>query len=106
MTVQHVVLLKFKPDNTEQDGEDILKAIAGLKDKVSEIISVQLGVNKNSLSKGFTHGLTMTFKSNEDLDRYEKSEPHIKLLENYLRPRLEDILIFDYEVEEFSYPSP
>ncbi|KAG0033476.1 hypothetical protein BGZ82_006092 [Podila clonocystis] len=98
--------IQFKPDNKEQDGEDVLKAIAGLKDKVSEIISVQLGVNKNALSKGFTHGLTMTFKNDEDLDRYEKSKSHIDLLENYLRPRLEDILIFDYEVEEFSYPSP
>lgn len=48
----------------------------------------------------------MTFKNNEDLDIYDKSEPHVDLLENLLRSRLDDILIFDYEVEEFSYPSP
>ncbi|KAK3834972.1 MAG: stress responsive A/B barrel domain-containing protein [Linnemannia gamsii] len=106
MTIQHIVLLRFKPETTEQDREKILKAIAGLKDEVPEIESVQLGVNKNALSKGFTHGLTMTFKSEEDLDIYDKSQPHVDLLNNLLRPRLEDLLIFDYEVESFSYPRP
>lgn len=53
----HPVLFKFKPDTTKQDGEDVLKAIAGLKDKVPEVVSVQLGVNKSALSKGFTHGI-------------------------------------------------
>ncbi|KAG0095201.1 hypothetical protein BGZ93_006184 [Podila epicladia] len=92
------VLLKFEPDNTK-DGKNVLKAIAGLKNKVPAIISVQLGVNKNDLSKGFIHGLTMAFKNKEDLDRYEKSESHVDLLENCLHSRLEDILIFDYKVE-------
>lgn len=48
----------------------------------------------------------MTFKNNEDVDIYEKSEPHVELVENLLRPRLDDMLVFDYEIEEFSYPRP
>ncbi|KAG0333077.1 hypothetical protein BG000_009500 [Podila horticola] len=54
--------------------EDVLRANDRLKDKVLDIISVQIGLYKNALSKGFTHGF-------------------------------EDFLIFNNEVDQFSYPT-
>ncbi|KAF9354760.1 hypothetical protein BGX26_007384 [Mortierella sp. AD094] len=106
MAVIHIVLFKLKSELSEQDGKDLLKAIIELKTKVPEVETVQLGVNFNPRSKGFTHGFTMTFKNKSSLDTYDKSEAHVDAVKNYLSHRIDDILIFDYEVEDFSIPRP
>ncbi|KAF9171656.1 hypothetical protein BGX21_007141 [Mortierella sp. AD011] len=106
MVVIHIVLFKLKPELSEQDGKELLMEIIELKKKVPEVETVQLGVNFNPRSKGFTHGFTMTFKNKDTLEIYDKSEAHVDAVKNYLSPRLEDILIFDYEVENFSIPRP
>ncbi|KAF9998534.1 hypothetical protein BGZ80_002752 [Entomortierella chlamydospora] len=106
MAIIHIVLFKLKPELSEQDGKELLMEIIELKKKVPEVETVQLGVNFNPRSKGFTHGFTMTFKNKDALETYDKSEAHVDAVKNYLSPRLEDLLIFDYEVENFSIPRP
>ncbi|KAI1298892.1 hypothetical protein EDD11_006601 [Mortierella claussenii] len=103
MTVVHVVLFKFKPG---ADGLEVLKGIATLKDKAPGVQSVQLGVNFNSASKGFTHGFTMTFKDRDALKEYDQSEAHVNFLKNHSGALFEDVLIFDYDIEDFSVPRP
>ncbi|KAF9364516.1 hypothetical protein BGX34_001287 [Mortierella sp. NVP85] len=104
MTVVHIVLFKFKPD---VDGNQTLEFVRGLKDRVPEVDTVQLGVNFNTeRAKGFTHGFTMTFKDKGALDAYDKSQAHIDAVKEYIAPITEDLLIFDYEVENFSFPPP
>ncbi|KAF9316132.1 hypothetical protein BG003_002329 [Podila horticola] len=46
MTIEHMF---------SSSSEGVLQAIDGLKGKVLVIISVQLSLNKNAFSKGFTY---------------------------------------------------
>ncbi|KAF8937319.1 hypothetical protein EDD21DRAFT_373285 [Dissophora ornata] len=106
MAIKHIVLFKVKAELSEQDGKDLLKEVRNLKERVPGVETVELGVNFNARSKGYTHGFTMDFKDKNGLDVYDKSEAHIDAVKNYLLPRIDDILVFDYEIEEFSVPRP
>jgi len=48
----------------------------------------------------------MTFKDKDALDAYDKSQAHVDAVKEYIAPITEDLLIFDYEVENFSFPPP
>ncbi|GJJ71172.1 hypothetical protein EMPS_03522 [Entomortierella parvispora] len=104
MTVAHIILLKFKPSVSEEQAQDVLKKVADLKNKLTVVESVHLGVNFSARSKGFTHGFTMLFKDRAALETYDKSSEHVDAVTNHIRPNIEDILAFDYDVEEYSIP--
>lgn len=48
----------------------------------------------------------MTFKDRAGLETYDKSKAHVEAVKNYIFPKAQDVLIFDYEVEGFSVPPP
>ncbi|KAF9901381.1 hypothetical protein EC991_006232 [Linnemannia zychae] len=105
MTVAHIILLKVKPSLSETQAHDILKAVADLKNQLPSVVeSVHLGINFASRAKGFTHGFTMLFKDKAALETYDKSPEHIKVVTEIIRPNVEDVLAFDYEVEDYSVP--
>ncbi|KAF9181919.1 hypothetical protein BGZ51_005120 [Haplosporangium sp. Z 767] len=105
MAVAHIILLKVKPSLTEEQAHDILKAVAALKDQLPGVVeSVHLGVNFAARAKGFTHGFTMVFKDKAALETYDKSPEHIKAVQEIIRPNIDDILAFDYEIEDYSIP--
>ncbi|KAF9563289.1 hypothetical protein EC968_004902 [Mortierella alpina] len=105
MTVAHLILLKLKPSISESQAHDILKAVAALKEQLPTVVeSVHLGVNFSARSKGFTHGFTMLFKDRAALETYDKSAEHIKVVQEIIRPNIDDILAFDYDIEDYSIP--
>ncbi|KAF9545250.1 hypothetical protein EC957_011123 [Mortierella hygrophila] len=105
MTVAHIILLKIKPSVSETQAHDILKAVAHLKEELPGVVeSVHLGLNFSARSKGFTHGFTMIFKDKAALETYDKSPEHIRVVTDVIRPNIDDIIAFDYEVEDYSSP--
>ncbi|KAF9922241.1 hypothetical protein FBU30_007680 [Linnemannia zychae] len=105
MAVSHIILLKVKPTLSEAQAQDILKAVANLKNELPGVVeSVHLGVNFASRAKGFTHGFTMIFKDKAALETYDKSPEHVKVVTEIIRPNVDDVLAFDYETEEYSVP--
>lgn len=48
----------------------------------------------------------MTFKDKDGLEAYDKSKFHVDAVRDHIAPITEDLLIFDYEVESFSFPPP
>ncbi|KAF9321544.1 hypothetical protein BG000_009379 [Podila horticola] len=105
MAVTHIVLVKFKPSVSEEQSHEILKGVAELKNQLPGIVeSVHLGINFSARSKGFTHGFTMIFKNKDDLEFYDKSPEHVKVVTELVRPNIDDILAFDYENTDYSSP--
>ncbi|KAF9976557.1 Endoplasmic reticulum zinc transporter [Actinomortierella ambigua] len=93
------VLLKFKPSVSEEKAQEILQGLANLEKQLPHLVkNVHLGINFASRAKGFTHGFTMIFDSKEALDTYDKSPEHVKLVTEDIRPNIDDILAFDYEI--------
>ncbi|KAG0297749.1 hypothetical protein BGZ98_000439 [Dissophora globulifera] len=106
MTIAHVVLLKVKPSVSEEKAQEILKALAGLREKLPKGVmqSVHLGTNFAVHNQGFTHSFTMTFKTKEDLEFYNVSEVHQDVAKNLVFPNIDDVLAVDYNVADYSYP--
>ncbi|KAG0090828.1 hypothetical protein BGZ93_009898 [Podila epicladia] len=105
MAVAHIVLIKFKPSVSEEQSHEVLKGVADLKNQLPGIVeSVHLGVNFSDRSKGFTHGFTMIFKNKDDLEFYDKSPEHVKLVTELVHPYVDDFLAFDYETTNYSSP--
>ncbi|KAF8934366.1 hypothetical protein EDD21DRAFT_374446 [Dissophora ornata] len=105
MTVAHIILLKVKPSLTEDQAQDILKAVASLHEQLPGVIeSVHLGINFSARSKGFTHGFTMIFKDRAALETYDKSAQHIKVVQETIRPNIDDLICLDYDIADYSIP--
>ncbi|KAI8363122.1 hypothetical protein B0O80DRAFT_420919 [Mortierella sp. GBAus27b] len=105
MAIAHILFLKVRQSEIGR-AEEALKAIANLKNRLPDlIVSVHLGTNFSQRSKGFTHGFTMIFKDKAALETYDKSDEHVEVVTNIVRPVFEELICVDYEVADFSSPS-
>ncbi|MFZ8933399.1 MAG: Dabb family protein [Bacteriovoracaceae bacterium] len=91
--IDHLVLLKIKDTNAIAT---IVNELKQLQSKISEIKSLSVGENFCDRNKGFQVGLRVTFDSQEDLDKYQIHPEHQRVLNNFIKPHLEDVIAVDY----------
>ena len=98
--IQHIVLLKLKPDATAEQKAALLDGLIALKDKISGIESVSGGDDNSPEGKqhGFNWGFVMTFADADARDAYLPHPDHKVLGQQLLRPIVDDVLVFDYEI--------
>jgi len=98
--LRHVVLYKFKDDQTPAQVQEVVEAFAGLPKKVNSIIGFEAGTNvsKEGKSEGFTHAFVVTFKSEADLAAYLVHPAHDAYVK-VVRDRREKVIVFDYWAE-------
>ena len=98
--IQHIVLLKLKPDATAEQKAALLDGLIALKDKISGIESVSGGDDNSPEGKqhGFNWGFVMTFADADARDAYLPHPDHKALGQQLLRPIVDDVLVFDYEI--------
>ncbi|KAI8078231.1 stress responsive A/B barrel domain-containing protein [Gilbertella persicaria] len=94
--IVHIVIVKFKPEVTEQAKEATAQAILALKETIPEITSVTAGKNFTDRGKGYEWGWVIELDKKEDLPIYANSKPHQDFLSQY-KETFEDVLAFDYE---------
>ncbi|WWC68146.1 uncharacterized protein I206_102069 [Kwoniella pini CBS 10737] len=51
-------------------------------------------------AKGFNWGLYSVFSSPDALQKYAVSEAHVKVVENNVKPNVEDLIAYDFELDE------
>jgi hypothetical protein len=94
MKIHHILLYRFKPGIDRID--EHLATILEFRDNTEGLLALECGRN---ITEGyldrFTHGFVMTFASRDDLDAYNRSEPHRLLVEGF-RADVEDKLVFDF----------
>jgi hypothetical protein len=98
--IQHIVLLKLKPDATAEQKAALLDGLIALKDKIPGIESVSGGDDNSPEGKqhGFDWGFVMTFADADARDAYLPHPDHKALGQQLLRPIVDDVLVFDYEI--------
>ncbi|MCA9103006.1 MAG: Dabb family protein [Pirellulales bacterium] len=76
--VKHVVLVKLKPDVTDAQVDEMMTALAGLKDKIPGLLDFSGGAysSPEGLNKGFSHGFVMTFADEPSRDTYLPHPAH------------------------------
>jgi len=98
--IQHIVLLKLKPEATAEQKAALLDGLIALKDTISGIESVGGGDDNSPEGKqhGFNWGFVMTFADADARDAYLPHPDHKVLGQQLLRPIVDDVLVFDYEI--------
>jgi heme-degrading monooxygenase HmoA len=95
--LRHVVMYKFKDDQTPTQVKEVIDAFAGLPKKVETIIGFEHGTNvsKEGKSEGLTHVFVVTFKNEADLAAYLVHPAHDAYVK-VVRDRREKVIVFDY----------
>ena len=95
--VEHLVLFKWKADAGEEAIAETMTQLHDLKSHIEGIHDLTCGLNISDRAKGYTHGLVVRFDSREALDAYGPHPAHQRVVQNYINPIREDILVLDYE---------
>ncbi len=81
--INHVVLFKLKqfPAGEKKSVIAEVKALLeGLKDKIEELVYIEVGVNYELDSKSYDLALISHFRSIADLDRYRVHPAHMEVV--------------------------
>ena len=98
--IQHIVLLKLKPDATAEQKAALLDGLIALKEKIPGIESISGGDDNSPEGKQhrFDWGFVMTFADADARDVYLPHPDHKALGQELLRPIVDDVLVLDYEI--------
>jgi hypothetical protein len=97
----HVVAFKFKSSASKAQIQEVVDAFRALPKKIPAIQSFEWGTNVSpeKHDKGFTHGFTLSFKSDKDRDDYIAHPDH-KAFGKIVGPVLEDVFVIDYWAQQ------
>ena len=94
--IRHIVFFKVKEENKQANIDKLKIALRELKGKISEIKSIDVGVNFNAKSNAFDIALITDFQNIEDLDKYRVHPEHQKVVE-LIKEITEKSAVVDYE---------
>ena len=98
----HIVLIKAKPDLTEEQTNDLLAKLNSLSD-IKEVKDLDIGVPAATgdprLNTDYTYALQVTFESEDDLAAYQKNEDHLKARESTKAYLAGPPVVLDYWAE-------
>ncbi len=98
--INHIVLFKLKEGVKGEQLDDCLNAIKGLEEKISGIIEVSGGYDNSPEHKnnGYVWGFIVRFENAQARDNYVSHSEHQKVIEKYIAPIVEDVLVFNYSI--------
>ena len=99
--IKHIVMWKLKEfaeGNEKLENAKIIKAgLEALKNEISEIKFIEVGININEAEKESDVVLVSEFESMEGLDIYQNNEKH-KEVATFIKKVVEKRVAVDYEV--------
>lgn len=97
--IQHMVLLKFKPETAPGKINDLFTQLGELRQLIPGITYFAGGPYSSGegLNQGFTHGFLMTFDSAASRDAYLPHPEHERVKAQIV-PCVDDVVAFDFEV--------
>jgi hypothetical protein len=75
--LNHVVLMKFKPDVSEQDIRDLEAALDGLSNRIMEIKMYEFGRDVLQSERSYDFALVSLFANLPALKRYQEHPDHL-----------------------------
>lgn len=102
--IRHIVLIRFKPDLSEEEIELILAGIHAIEGKVSGLLDVTVGRSESpeKIERGYRHGFVVDFTDWAALAAYQAHPEHKRfgasLVENAVGG-IDGILVFDLPVD-------
>ena len=94
--INHVVLMKFKPDISDEAIDDLEKSLDDLPNKIVEIQAYEFGRDRVHSEQSYDFALVSLFANLEAVKRYQEHPAHLKVLQKITR-MAENILVVDFE---------
>lgn len=96
--VKHIVVWRLADtENKTKIANEMKAALEALKDKIDEIIDLEVGINFNDSEFASDIVLVSTFESKEALDAYIVHPEHKAVGANYVRPNVSERRVIDFE---------
>ena len=97
--IRHILLIKFKQSVESFQINEIKTLFESMPTKIEGVVSVEWGLNNSqeNKNKGYTHSVLMTFTNEEGRQNYLQHAEH-EALKKVLKPLLDDLLVFDYQI--------
>jgi hypothetical protein len=93
--IQHIVLVKWKPDTTEEDIVEVFKASRVLLDDIDAVEKLTIGRNRAEADHGFTHALIVNLADGDALHSYLDHPSRVRFLQERLHPLQEKHIEID-----------
>jgi heme-degrading monooxygenase HmoA len=97
--VEHIVLIKFRPEVTETEKAEIVSRLKSLKSVIPGILDIQAGRNFSTRNQGFEVGLTVRFENREALEAYGPHPRHQEVVKRMQELGVENLIAVDFELE-------
>ncbi len=94
--INHVVLMKFKPDANDDAIDDLEKSLDDLPNKIVEIQVYEFGRDRVHSEKSYDFALVSLFANLEAVKRYQEHPAHLKVLQR-ITALAEKIIVVDFE---------
>lgn len=94
----HIVLFKWQPAIPSEAISQIMEELRNLQSLIPGILEISCGENFTGRSQGFQHGLLVKFSDRNALSTYQDHPAHQNVVENLIKPILQDIVALDYEI--------
>jgi hypothetical protein len=78
--LNHVVLMKFKPEVSDEDIRDLEKALEELPNQILEIKMYEFGRNTLQSDRSYDFALIALFANPGALERYQKHPDHLPVV--------------------------
>jgi hypothetical protein len=94
--INHIMLMKFKPDVNEDAIDDLEKRLDDLPNKIFEIQTYEFGRDRVHSEKSYDFALVSLFANLEALKRYQEHPAHLKVLQK-ITTLTESMIVVDFE---------
>jgi Stress responsive A/B Barrel Domain len=94
--INHVVLMKFKPDVNDDAIDALEKSLDDLPNKIVEIQTYEFGRDRVHSEKSYDFALVSLFANLEAMKRYQEHPAHLKVLQK-IKTLSENIIVVDFE---------
>lgn len=95
--IEHIVLFRFKPSAIPEQRKRALAELRTLTALVPSVLALTAGENFSDRSRGFDAGLVVRFQDRAGLDAYQVHPEHQRVVQEWIRPNVEEVLALDYE---------
>ena len=102
--IRHIVLIKFKPEMSEQDISAVFAELHEIEGKLPGLLGISSGRSESpeQMERGYMHGFTADFKDWDGLQAYQDHPAHQavgeKMVANAVSGK-DGILVFDFAID-------
>ena len=99
--IKHIVMWKLKEEaeghSKEENAKLIKNMLEGIKDKIKEIVKIEVGIDFNKSEQAYDIVLYSEFNCKEDLDSYQINPKHVEVA-SYVKKVTNSRIVADYIV--------